>query len=191
MLNLRKLSTVKPSKGVLLLAEPFMADPNFKRSVVFLCENQKSGSIGFILNRPMPLKLAEAVEGIIVNFDARLYFGGPVQTDTLHFIHDVPNLEGAIEIIDGLYWGGDFEALKEMINSGEVKPESFRFFLGYAGWDLSQLDTEIAENSWITFKAKASHIFKTKPESLWKDVLREMGGEYAMMVNFPEDPQMN
>ena len=167
-----------------------MADPNFKRSVVFLCENQKSGSVGFILNRPMPLKLSEAVEDIY-NFDATLYFGGPVQTDTLHFIHNVPDLEGCIQIIEGLYWGGNFDTLKEMINSGQVKPENFRFFLGYSGWDLTQLDHELAENSWITYPAKSKHVFNVKPDLLWKEVLKEMGGDYAMMINFPEDPMWN
>ncbi|GIV32606.1 MAG: UPF0301 protein [Chitinophagales bacterium] len=191
MLNLKKLSTVKPSKGVLLLAEPFMADPHFRRTVVVLCENQRSGSIGFILNRPTPLKLPEAIDGILVNFDAPLYYGGPVQTDTLHFVHNVENLDGAIKIIDGLYWGGDFEQLKELINTNAVRPENFRFFVGYSGWDVSQLDNEIAANSWITYPAKAYHVFKSPPETLWKDVLREMGGEFALMVNFPEDPQMN
>jgi len=190
MLKVNKLNNIKPAKGILLLAEPFMADPNFKRTVVFICENQKSGSVGFILNRPMPLKLSEAVEDIY-NFDATLYFGGPVQTDTLHFLHNVPELEGCIRIIDGLYWGGNFEALKAMINAGQVKPENFRFFLGYSGWDMSQLDHELAEHSWITYPAKASHVFKIKPDRLWKEVLKEMGGEYAMMVNFPEDPTLN
>lgn len=190
MENLRKLSDKKPSKGTLLLAEPFMLDPNFKRTVVFLCEKQKSGSVGFILNRPMPLKLSEAVEDIY-NFDAQLYFGGPVQTDTLHFIHNVPDLDSCIKIIDGLYWGGDFEALKTRINSGEVKPENFRFFLGYSGWDMSQLDNELQENSWILCPAKASYVFNTQPDILWKQVLKEMGGDYAMMVNFPEDPSLN
>lgn len=167
-----------------------MLDPNFKRTVVFLCEKQKSGSVGFILNRPMPLKLSEAVEDIY-NFDAQLYFGGPVQTDTLHFIHNVPELEGCIKIIDGLYWGGNFEALKTLINSGEVKPDNFRFFLGYSGWDMSQLESEMKENSWILCPAKASHVFSAKPDTLWKQVLKEMGGDYAMMINFPEDPSLN
>lgn len=178
------------TKGALLLAEPFMFDPNFKRTVVFLCEKQKSGTVGFILNRPMPLKLCEAVEGIY-NFDAQLFFGGPVQTDTLHFIHSVPELPGAIQIIDGLYWGGNFETLKSMISVRKVRPENFRFFLGYAGWDKHQLDAEIQEKSWIVHPAKASHVFQSNPDNLWKQILKEMGGDYAMMVNFPEDPELN
>ncbi len=190
LINLKKLNIQPPIKGTLLLAEPFMLDPNFKRTVVFICEKQKSGSVGFILNKPMPLKLTEAVDDIY-NFDATLYFGGPVQTDTLHFIHNVPDLDGCIQIIEGLYWGGNYEALKEKINSGQVSPENFRFFLGYSGWDLKQLDDELQENSWIVCPAKATHIFQAKPDNLWREVLKEMGGDYAMMVNFPEDPTLN
>ena len=185
------MENLQPTKGTLLLAEPFMLDPNFKRSVVFICEKQRTGSVGFILNRPMPLNLSEAIEGVI-DFDAPLYYGGPVQTDTLHFIHNIgERLEGSIEIIDGLYWGGDFETLKTMINAGEVKPENFRFFLGYSGWDLTQLDGEMEEKSWITHEANAGHVFALQPENLWKEVLKEMGGQYAMMINYPEDPTLN
>ena len=168
-----------------------MVDPNFKRTVVFLCEKQEDGSVGFILNKPMPLTLSEAVEGIN-NFDSQLYYGGPVQTDTLHFIHNLGDqLEGSIEIIPGLFWGGNFETLKSLINEGMVQPGNVRFFLGYSGWDVSQLDNEMVEKSWIVCPAKAAYVFEAKAEELWKDVLREMGGRYAMMINFPEDPSLN
>ena len=180
-----------PSKGSLLLAEPFMHDPNFKRTVVFLCEKQTDGLVGFILNRPMPLMLNEAVEDL-GDFDAPLYYGGPVQPDTLHFIHNIGNkLEGSIEIIPGLFWGGDFETLKVLIKKNEVAPEDFRFFLGYSGWDITQFDDEMEEKSWIVHQGTASHIFEFEPDNLWKDVLKEMGGQYAMMMNFPEDPSLN
>ena len=168
-----------------------MMDPNFKRAVVFLCEKQKSGTVGFILNRPMPLKLNEAIEDL-GDFDAPLYFGGPVQTDTLHFIHNIGDrLEGSIEIVNGLYWGGNFEELRVMINAGEVSPENFRFFLGYSGWDLSQMKAEMKEKSWIVYPGTAQLVFHDHPETLWKDVLKEMGGDYALMINFPEDPTLN
>lgn len=166
-------------------------DPNFKRAVVFLCENQESGTVGFILNRPMPLNLNEAIEDL-GDFNAQLYFGGPVQTDTLHFIHNIGDkLDGSIEIVPGLYWGGNFEVLKVMIQAGEVSPENFRFFLGYSGWDINQLDTEMRENSWIIHPGNASYVFQYQPDNLWKEVLKEIGGEYALMINFPEDPSLN
>ncbi len=179
------------TKGTLLIAEPFMWDPNFKRTVTLICDNDESnGTFGFVLNRPMEMKLHEAVHGV-KNFKAPLFYGGPVELDTLHYIHKLHDLDSAIEIAEGIYWGGNFEALKIIINSGSVKPEDFRFFLGYSGWEPEQLNNEMKEQSWILHQVTAKHLFATKPVDLWKTVLQEKGGEYAQMINFPEDPSYN
>jgi putative transcriptional regulator len=160
--------------------------------VVLVCEhNDEDGTIGFVLSKRSPLYLDQAMENIY-NFKSPLYFGGPVQTDTLHYIHNLGDrLEGCIEIAPGLWWGGDFDALKEMMNGGEITPADIRFFLGYSGWSPGQLEGEMKEKSWITHNVKAAHIFDTKPDELWKRILKEKGGDYALMVNFPEDPNLN
>lgn len=181
-----------PPKGSLLIAEPFMWDPNFKRTVSIVCENDaENGTFGFVLNRPLEMKLHEAIVGI-KKFNAPLFYGGPVELDTLHFLHNIGNtLEGTVEICDGLFWGGNFEQLKNLINKGFAKPENFRFFLGYSGWEPEQLSKELEESSWIVHPVNASHIFKSKSDELWKIVLQEKGGEYAQMINYPEDPSYN
>ncbi|HYD90409.1 MAG TPA: YqgE/AlgH family protein, partial [Flavobacterium sp.] len=97
------IKKIKP--GTLLLAEPFMPDPNFKRTVVLICEHNEDGTLGFILNRETELKLNDAVDGI-ENFESTLYFGGPVQTDSLHFLHPFEELEGSVKVAEGIYWGG-------------------------------------------------------------------------------------
>ena len=177
--------------GSLLLAEPFLADPNFKRTVVLVCEHNEDGSIGFVLSKRSPLLLDQAMDDI-EHFKAPLYLGGPVQTDTLHYIHRLGNrLEGCVELAPGLYWGGNFEALKIMMNTNQVDPDDIRFFLGYSGWAPDQLESEMKEDAWIEHQVKAEHIFDTPPDDLWKAILREKGGDYAMMVNFPEDPALN
>jgi putative transcriptional regulator len=186
------MSEQQAHKGSLLLAEPFMWDPNFKRTVTLVCENDKeNGTFGFVLNRPMEMKLHEAIQGI-KKFNARLYYGGPVELDTLHFLHRLGNdIEGAVEICEGLYWGGNFKMLKHLINSGKVKPSDFRFFLGYSGWSTGQLDEELKEQSWIIHDVQPEHIFNTEAEDLWKEVLKEKGGAFAQMINYPEDPSYN
>lgn len=178
-------------RGSLLLAEPFMLDPNFKRAVVCICEkDEQEGTLGFILNKPTGLQLSEAVEGIYV--DAPLYYGGPVQTDTLHFFHDLGDrIEGATEIADGLYWGGDFEAVKSMLNSGEVEPEHFRFFVGYSGWDAGQLEGEMQQKGWIVSQCRQEHVLDYETDNLWQSILIEKGGSFKLMANFPEDPSLN
>ena len=134
--------------GRVLLAEPFMLDPNFKRSVVMLCEHQDDGTVGFILNKTLELTLPDAIPEL-PDFKVPIYFGGPVEPDTLHFFHKIETLEGCQEVMDGVYWGGNFEMLKIIIESGNISPRDIRFFLGYAGWGSGQLTEEMKEKSWI------------------------------------------
>jgi putative transcriptional regulator len=182
----------KISKGILLIAEPFMWDPNFKRTVTLICEhNNDHGTFGFVLNRPLEMKLHEAIQGI-KKFDARLHYGGPVELDTLHFLHRLgDSIEGTVEVVEGIYWGGNFEQLKYLINSGTVSPSDFRFFLGYSGWSAGQLEEEMKQYSWIIHQAESRHVFSVNSSQLWKTTLREKGGEYAQMANYPEDPSFN
>jgi len=138
-----------PEKGRLLISEPYLPDPNFQRTVILLCEHNEEGSFGFVINRPSNLKLSDVVE-IDGSFQANVYVGGPVQQDTLHFLHLAGDtLEGAAEIIDGLHWGGNFEQLSIMIASNSIETDDLRFYIGYSGWGSGQLDKEIEENSWI------------------------------------------
>jgi putative transcriptional regulator len=177
--------------GSLLLAEPFMADPNFKRTVVLICEHNEDGTLGFVLSKRSNLYLDQAMDGI-EQFKAPLFLGGPVQTDTLHYIHRIgEKLEGSVQLAPCLFWGGNFETLKVMINNKQVTPNDIHFFLGYSGWAPGQLEEEMNEQSWLIHQAKAEHIFNPHPDDLWKTILKEMGGDYAMMVNFPEDPNLN
>jgi putative transcriptional regulator len=96
------------SKGNLLISDPFLKDPNFLRSVIFLCEHQEEGTVGFIINKLHDEPLENYIEAS-ANLSFPLYYGGPVATNTLHFIHQCPDLisEG-LEINDGIFWGGDF-----------------------------------------------------------------------------------
>jgi putative transcriptional regulator len=183
---------VKPEKGSLLISEPFLPDPNFERTVVLLCENNEDGSVGFVLNKPSILKFDEAVEEVS-DFSPTLYVGGPVQQDTLHFIHRSPDdLEGSIQVTDEIFWGGNYEQLITMINTKVIVPEDFKFFLGYSGWAPGQLEEELKQKSWIVINnATAEEVFDIDPKILWKQVLNSLGGKFKIISNFPVDPRMN
>lgn len=177
--------------GVLLVAPPMMHDPNFRRSVVLLCEHSSEGSFGLILNRPLGVNLAEVVRGIDER-EMLIGQGGPVQTDTLHFIHTRGDLvPETIPISNEVYWGGDFEIMKLLIESGQISHDEVRFFLGYAGWAAGQLLDEIDEGGWIVAPGRVSFVFMPDPDALWSSILRTMGDEYAVLANFPEDPRLN
>ncbi len=182
---------VKPHQGHLLISEPFLADSYFKRAVVLVSEHDDQGTLGFILNKPTDVKLNEAVDDF-PDFDVPLYFGGPVETDTLFYIHTLgPKLEGAREICPGIWWGGDYDQLKFLIDTHQIHRDEIRFYAGYSGWEPRQLDTELKEKSWMLVDAKPQFTFFDDPKLLWSQVLRSMGNEYAILANFPEDPNLN
>ncbi len=179
-----------PNKGSILLSEPFLRDPNFARSVVLLTEHNDDGTIGFILNKPISHKIHEIVDGF-PEFDAPVYLGGPVQRDSLHFIHRIESLaEDGDEIAPGVYWGGNFEKLKRMIRLGIVHSDDIRFFVGYSGWGPRQLQDEMEMKSWI-LSNKGDKFAFSSGESLWAEILQTMGGKYKAMAHYPVDPSLN
>lgn len=182
---------VLPGPGILLIAEPFLKDPNFMRTVVFLCDHQEEGSFGFVINRNFGHTLDELINDLDFS-KIPVYYGGPVQMDTVHFLHTYPDkIEGSYEVINGIYWGGDFERAIELIKAGEVDLSRIRFYIGYSGWGQGQLDDELKEKSWLTAEATRKLIFHKNIEEIWKDSLRHLGGEYEMLMNYPIDPQLN
>jgi len=184
-------SKLKPEKGKLLLSEPFLPDPNFDRTVVLLCEHNEEGSFGFVLNKESEVSLNDIMEDI-QGFDQSVYVGGPVQHNTLHYIHRFPSLEGAIEIVNGLYWGGDFDQLVSLIDTHQVEQRDIRFFVGYSGWDKGQLEEELKLKSWIVANLNNPEIiFESGQYDMWKRVLREMGGKFNVYSNYPSDPRLN
>jgi len=182
---------VTPGPGILLIADPFLKDPNFMRTVVFLCEHQDEGSFGFVLNRNYDYTLDELVNGLD-DLKLPVFYGGPVQMDTIHFLHQYPEkIPGGYEIAEGVFWGGDFDIAIQMIRKGEINLQRIRFFIGYSGWGNGQLNDELKEKSWLTVKANRKIIFHKETEEIWKESLKLLGGDYEMMINFPIDPQLN
>lgn len=185
-------SIVIPKKGDLLISEPFLPDPNFERSVILICEHNHEGSLGFVLNKPIEYHLGDVIEEVN-GFESKLYRGGPVQEDTLHFIHKAGQLvDDTVAVSDGIYWGGNFNQLLSMINTRQVEASDFIFFVGYSGWAPGQLEEELKENSWIVYpQASTYDVFDSSPAHLWRKVLNNMGGKYKMLSNYPIDPRLN
>lgn len=179
------------SNGVLLISEPFLKDPNFTRSVIVLCEHQQEGSFGLVINRLLPLELSQLVDDLPMA-DFPVYYGGPVQKDTLHILHRSPDLiQGSHPLQKNLYWGGDFETICELIKTNRLSQEDIRFYLGYSGWGEGMLENEIKENTWVTGESHEALIFHPHPESCWKDALSQLGDPYRQMADYPIDPQLN
>lgn len=186
------LSSVNPSAGRLLISEPFLRDPNFKRSVVIISEYSETGTIGFVINQTSALLLRDLIPELPdANFP--IYIGGPVGTDTIHFIHRCyDKMNDGVEIGKGIYWGGNFETLKVLIQTNSLDPEEVKFFIGYSGWGQEQLVDEIKENTWIVSdQYHPDVVFSDNDEEIWREVIINLGPKYAHITNFPQDPSLN
>ncbi|PHQ59570.1 MAG: transcriptional regulator [Maribacter sp.] len=183
---------LKPKKGKLLIAEPTLTgDVSFNRSIVLLVEHNKEGSVGFILNKPLEYNINDLVTDIEIPF--QVYNGGPVEQDNLYFIHKVPDLiDNSFEVADGIFWGGDFEKTVGLINLKVISEEDIRFFMGYSGWSSLQLDQELSSQSWVVVNNEyASAILQKSSAAFWKEKMIELGGNYLLWSNAPENPGLN
>jgi putative transcriptional regulator len=179
-------------KGKILLAEPFMMDSNFKRAVVLLCEHNEEGSLGFVLNKPIEDTTIDNLVQDFPEFEAPVYFGGPVQTDTIHYVHNNGELlEDSIKVAEGVYWGGNFEKLKFLISSKLIRPNDIRFFIGYTGWSEGQLRNEMVYGSWVTADLDANYIFKMQPDNLWTKVMYNKGNPFTVIAQMPDAARWN
>lgn len=178
------------SRGEVLLAEPFMDDPNFARGVVLVCDDTEGEHFGFVLNTPVSnVEIDELFESID---DYDLFLGGPVEQNTLHFIHRRPDkIEGSVEILEGVYHGGNFEQAIELLKLGHISKNEIKFFLGYSGWGKDQLKEELNVGSWIVCEISAEEVFEKRGKDLWSELLKEKGGKYKMVANYPVDPRLN
>lgn len=186
-----KANNLKPSKGKILISEPLLADNYFKRSVVLLAEHNEEGSFGIIMNKPIDNKFNEIVTDF-PEYTGQLFLGGPVSNSSLFFIHTLGDLiENSMKIMDGLYWGGDIESVRELMILKQINPGQIRFCVGYSGWGSTQLDDELKKNSWLVSGLPAEDLMNTDPDTLWEYALKKLGAEYSYWENFPTDPGLN
>lgn len=176
--------------GTLLLAEPYSRDPWFGRSVVWIASQETSGTFGFMINKQLNLSLGETIrdfpQGAFMP-----YLGGPVRTQTLNYIHRlgasvIPN---SLHVADGVYWGGDYDAVRQMIETGELHPDQIKFFLGSAGWDEGQLHKEFLRGDWGVVSGAGFDLIG-HTHNLWYDIV-ESSEEYSHWGLVPEDPVDN
>ena len=121
-----------------------------------------------------------------------VFVGGPVEQNTLHFIHLEENLPDAEKVDNSFYWGGNFDLMLNWMKDGVTQGKKIRFFLGYSGWGEGQLEAEIKENSWIVIKPdRVDFLFRENADDMWKNILDELGGRFSMYSKYPVDPRLN
>ena len=182
-------NNVRPKRGKVLISQPLMMDGCFRRSVVLLAEYSKDGAIGFILNKMLPISLDDVMEDFPAD-DLLLSIGGPVAANTLHYLHTFAHIPDAIEIVNGIYWGGNMETVRQLLSISVMKPDDIRFFLGYSGWTGGQLDEELKNHSWLVADIRPSQILHPSRD-LWQNSVKNMGEKYQHWTTFPENPMFN
>ena len=179
-----------------------MLDPNFMHSVVLLCSVGAEGAMGFVLNQPTGFCSGDLLGRYedLENSEHEVFAGGPVGRDQLHFLHGVPEaLPGGQPIVEGLFLGGDFEALRALLRQpaprgGSHPRDPLRLFVGYAGWGAGQLEAELDQESWAVIPGCASLPFECgagSREGFWRRLLSAQGPAGKLLASLPPDPSWN
>lgn len=184
-------NNIKPEQGRILISEPLLSDNYFKRSVILLTEHNEKGSVGFVLNNPVSVKLNDVLAQF-PKIDSKISIGGPVGTNSVHYLHTLGEMiPNSVKVLGNVYWGGDFDVLKQLIRDGIADVSKVRFFIGYSGWEPDQLDREISENSWIVSEMNPDAVMSSVEKVTWNNTLKSLGGKFKLWLNFPENPGMN
>ena len=180
-------------RGQLLVAAPSLTDPNFRRTVVLICEHGDEGALGLVLNRATPMAADEAAPELagILGDGARLHTGGPVQPQSIVLLAEFAEIDEQPD--ETLFVTGAVGLVLQGAELGDLEDtaERARAFLGYAGWAPEQLEGELERDDWIVVPAEPGDAFTDDPDALWAEVLLRQGGEYALLATMPPDPSLN
>ena len=174
-----------------LIAMPGMADDNFSRTVVYLCEHSKNGALGLVINRPTDITLKSLFEKVELSLDRDelaqqpVFFGGPVQTERGFVLHEKSGMEQSPYTSTLAIAGGDLEMttskdVLEALSNG-AGPRRLMVTLGYSGWSAGQLEEEIGRNGWLTVNADPQVIFDTPVEERYQRALSLLGFDPLML----------
>lgn len=178
--------------GSILISDPFLDEDYFRRSVILVCEHNKEGSFGFVLNNFLDVDLHE-LDDSFPDIQARISLGGPVETQSLFFVHAFgEEIDESIPVNDVLSFGGNYTQIQALLKQNPEYKHRIRFFLGYSGWGKRQLSQELKGNSWLVVNNISSEeVLSTKHDDFWKYCLAKQGKQFKIMSGFPINPSNN
>jgi len=171
-----------------LIAMPAMADPNFSRTLTYICEHNAEGALGIVVNRPTDMDLATLFERVDIPLEPighafgamPVYFGGPVQTDRGFVLHrPIGSWQSTLKVGEGIALTSSRDILQSMSESGE--PGEVLVTLGYAGWSAGQLEWELSQNAWLTVAADPRILFDVPPEERLPAAMQLLGVDFASL----------
>ena len=183
------------TRASLLLSVPQMLDPNFMHSVVLVCDHTTEGAFGFVVNQCSSFALGKLVPDHpeLGGIDFPVFTGGPVGQEALLFVHRMPtDIPGGHEIGQGLFLGGEIEALGRVLRRGAAVRRCVRLFLGHSGWSPGQLDGELSMGSWMRAPLDGEIVFtEDAAECTWRRALRSLGRDGEHLSHLPPDVSWN
>ncbi len=159
---------------------PQLDDPNFRRTVVLLCQHSSEGAWGLVLNRPAGTSAVKAVRldpPVEHDNGLELWVGGPVEPERgCLLLGASPEDEDAVQVCDGIYISGSAVLLRHLLEQG-AQPVRTRLLMGYAGWGPGQLDEELRESAWLISDVDTDLIFDVGPDEMWETAIRRLGAD--------------
>ena len=180
-------------KGIFLVAAPSLRDPNFRQTVVLLCEHGDEGALGVVVNRPTAMSVSEALPQVPILEGQRhvLFSGGPVQPNQVMMLYRLEQLpENSHHVFDGVCLGGDAGLVDRILTTSPGR-EAFRAYIGYSGWGPGQLESEMQTGSWIPLPADPNIVFEKEPRLIWPDIVSTLGDDFKLYADMPFDPSLN
>ena len=178
-------------KGKILIADPFLIGPVFERSVILLADHSQKGAMGFILNQPTEFIVKEVIPEL-KDCNQKMYYGGPVDETLLFYVHSLGNqLPNSVQIGENLFWGGEFSVLQQLNNKKVLSPKNIKFFIGYSGWEINQLEREFEKKSWIVSHFEKEYLFTNQKKGLWNKTIDKSGHINSFLGNFAHSPSLN
>ena len=173
-------------KNKLLVAMPNMADPYFSKSVIFICEYNKNGAIGFIINKPISTMkvLSSGIKDKffkdLISQSQKIYFGGPVSIHEACVLSSKNIEDIALDTNEKVQLSNDFELIKKILfDDKEFK--NTRLLFGHSAWEKSQLDNEIKNGDWLVHDS-SEVVFEKNPKTLWRDLIKLFGFDKFKMT---------
>lgn len=177
--------------GTLFAACPFLSDAPFYRRLLLLAEHRPSGSVAFVLNEYSGYRLGALLPGF-AGWDAPVWTGGPVETDTLHIVQvQSPGLADSIELLPGIWWNAHPAQAMKLAAEGLLDQNKWYFFLGYAGWSARQLEQEYEDHYWISGPYHPDLMPREGSIAPWSQFLYKLGEPYSWLSRAPRHPSLN
>jgi len=178
----------EPQRGVLLVADKSLVDPNFSHTVVLLTDHRIVGSIGLIINRSSSVGVVSTLPELtgLEESETKLRFGGPMQIRSVRLLVNSPvEIPSAEHLFEDVYFVNSTTLLRSLLGDkhSSASTVAINYYAGYAGWSSGQLAAEIARGDWHLIKADTATIFQRNPDVIWRDLIEKLEGTWVLMEN--------